>query len=44
MAERFGARLRACRREKGMTQQELADAIGVSNKTISRWESEVSHS
>ena len=40
MAERFGVRLRACRREKGMTQQELADAIGVSNKTISRWESD----
>ena len=40
MAERFGARLRACRMEKGMTQQELADAIGVSNKTISRWESD----
>ena len=35
----FAERLKRYRREKGMTQQELADELGVSNKTISRWES-----
>ena len=40
----FAERLKRYRREKGMTQQELADELGVSNKTISRWESGVSHS
>lgn len=35
----FAERLKRYRRERGMTQQELADALGVSNKTISRWES-----
>ena len=37
--EGFAERLKRYRREKGMTQQELADELGVSNKTISRWES-----
>jgi len=36
----FGDRLKKYRHEKGMTQQELADLLGVSNKTVSRWESE----
>ena len=36
----FSDRLKRYRREKGMTQQELADLLGVSNKTVSRWESE----
>ena len=26
------------RKEKGMTQKNLADAIGVLNKTVSKWE------
>ncbi|MBS1433467.1 MAG: helix-turn-helix transcriptional regulator [Oscillospiraceae bacterium] len=27
-----------------MTQQDAADRLGVSNKTVSKWESGVSHS
>lgn len=26
------------RKEQGLTQQQLADTLGVSNKTISKWE------
>ena len=32
------------RKEKGLTQSQLAEMINVSNKTISRWETGVSHS
>lgn len=28
-----------CRREMGLTQQQLADMLNLSNKTISKWES-----
>lgn len=30
------------RREKGLTQRQLADALGISNKTVSKWECGVS--
>lgn len=36
--EKIGGFLSRLRKEQGMTQQQLADAIGVSNKTISKWE------
>ena len=36
--EKIGRFLAELRKEQGMTQQQLADAIGVSNKTISKWE------
>lgn len=35
----FGERLRQFRKNKSMTQQDLADLLGVSNKSVSRWES-----
>lgn len=31
------------RREKGLTQRQLADTLGISNKTVSKWECGVSH-
>lgn len=34
----FGARLRTLRKKSGMTQEQLAEAIGVHLNTISRWE------
>lgn len=34
----IGAFIAALRREAGMTQEELGNLIGVTNKTISRWE------
>lgn len=39
MEQDFSERLKKYRREKNLTQQELADLLQVSNKTVSRWES-----
>ena len=39
----FGKKLRDLREEKKLTQQELADQVGVSLKTISRYETNESH-
>ena len=39
-----GAYLASLRKAAGMTQQDAADRLGVSNKTVSKWESGVSHS
>ena len=36
--EKIGIFISTLRKEQGMTQQQLAEAIGVSNKTISKWE------
>lgn len=32
------------RKEQNLTQEQLAERLGVSNKTISKWETGVSHS
>lgn len=36
--QKFGVFLRQLRREKGMTQEQLAERLCVSNRSISRWE------
>ena len=38
MNKNFGDYLYALRTEKGWTQQHLADLLGVTNKTVSKWE------
>ena len=42
--EKTGTYLASLRRGRDMTQQQVADILGVSNKTVSKWESGVSHS
>lgn len=39
----FGENLRRIRKEKGLTQQELADLIMTTHSSISDWEREVSY-
>ncbi len=41
---KFGTFLSQLRREKGMTQKELAERLFVSDKAVSKWERGVSHS
>ena len=40
----FGENLRQVRTERRMTQEVLAEKLGVSRQAVSKWESEVSHS
>jgi len=40
--ERFGSFVAKLRKEKGLTQQELADKLYVSNKAVSKWERGIS--
>ena len=35
---KIGKFILACRKEKGLTQEQLAEKLGVTNKSISRWE------
>lgn len=42
--QKFGAFVAELRREKGMTQKELAERLFVSDKAVSKWERGVSHS
>ena len=42
--EKFGDLIRRLRKEKHMTQKELAQKLFVSDKTVSKWERGVSHS
>ena len=42
--EGFAMRLTQLRKKKGYTQAQLAEKIGVSNKSVSRWETGISKS
>ena len=35
---KIGKFIAALRKEKGMTQEQLGEKLGVTNKTVSRWE------
>ncbi len=37
-SEKIGAFIAELRREKGLTQQELAEQLGITNKAVSKWE------
>ena len=39
----IGQNIKKYRKEKGYTQRELADLIGVSVQSVSKWETGVSH-
>ena len=43
-AKRVGSLIAFLRRSKGLTQQQLADRIGVTNRAVSKWETGVSQS
>lgn len=38
-----GEQIAAARRAKGLTQKQLADALGVTDKAVSKWEREESN-
>lgn len=40
----FAEKLYQIRRESGMSQEQLAAALGVSRQSVSKWEAGVSHS
>ena len=39
---RIGTFIAVLRKEKGLTQKELAEQIGISDKTVSKWETDAS--
>ena len=40
--KKIGSFLKELRKEKGMTQEQLAEVLRVTNRSISRWENGVS--
>ena len=40
MPDTFGARLKTLRKKAGLTQEQLAEAIGVHSVTVSQWEND----
>lgn len=43
MEMKFNEKLQKLRKEKGMSQEALADELGVSRQAVSKWENGVSH-
>lgn len=43
-AKKIGTLIAASRRARGLTQQQLAEELGVTNRAVSKWETGVSHS
>lgn len=41
--KKIGAYIAGKRKELGMTQRELAEKLGMSDKSVSKWERGVSH-
>ena len=37
-AEKIGAMIKNLRRERGLTQRQLAEALNISDRTVSKWE------
>ncbi len=44
MNESMGKRIQKLRRQRGLTQEQAAAALGVTAAAVSKWETEVSHS
>ena len=42
--EKTGALIAATRKERGLTQKELAERLHISDRAVSKWERGVSHS
>jgi len=42
MADTLGNRISTLRRQKGLTQDQLAEAMGVSAQAVSKWENDIS--
>lgn len=42
--KKIGRRISELRKERQLTQEQLAEKLGVSNRSVSRWENGVSHS
>lgn len=39
----LGERIQALRRERGMSQENLAEALGISRQAVSKWEKGLSY-